>query len=155
MLVPLVQRLVREGGHRLGAVVTGTCGLEPMGEARRVDKDTPGFDAGIYQRQSELVALNRPASEDVREFADADVVKALFGSVQVRVFEEKEESGKLAGEIWRLFVWVMLAALIGEGILTYTPKSIEKPVTTTKRQAREEGGSGSGTTPSPFQLRCH
>ncbi|MEI6085120.1 MAG: BatA domain-containing protein [Verrucomicrobiota bacterium] len=122
VLVPMMQRILREGGRRLGAVVAQTCGVEALGEARRVDKETGAGEAGIYQRGAELVALNRPASEDVSEFVEPDLVKALFGSVQVRVFEEKDQTGKLAGEIWRVFVWLMLFALIGEAVLTMATK---------------------------------
>jgi len=123
VLVPMMQRILREGGRRLGAVVAQTCGVEALGEARRVDKETGAGEAGIYQRGAELLAINRPASEDVGEFVEPDLVKALFGSVQVRVFEEKEQTGKLAGEIWRVFVWLMLFALIGEAVLTLATPS--------------------------------
>ncbi|MCG3149364.1 MAG: hypothetical protein PCFJNLEI_02824 [Verrucomicrobiae bacterium] len=118
VLVPLVQRILREGGRRLGAVLSQTCGVEALGEARRIDKETGHGEAGIYQRGAELIAVNRPASEDVEEFAEPDMVKALFGTVPVRVFEEKDQTGKLAGEIWRVFVWLMLLALISEAVLT-------------------------------------
>lgn len=137
VLVPLVQRLVREGGLRLGAVVNGISGTEPMPDAHRLDKEANNvLDAGVYQRKSELVALNRSPDEDLREVAPNEVVKALFGTVPIQVFEEKSDSGKLAGEVWRLFVWAMLFALIGEAILTYTTAPA-KPVTV-ERKARTE-----------------
>lgn len=138
VLLPMVQRILREGGRRLGAVLFQTCGVEALGDARRVDKETGAGEAGIYQRGAELVALNRPAIEDVGEFVEPDLVKALFGSVQVRVFEEKDQAGKLAGEIWRVFVWLMLLALIGEAVLTFTGRVEKKSTPATRRQAREQ-----------------
>lgn len=138
VLVPMVQRLAREGGRHVGAVVSGACGIEPLGEARRIDKENGLGDAGVYQRNAELLALNRPGSEDIREFVDTDVAKNLFGTVPVRVFEEKESTGKLAGEIWRVFVWLMLAALIGEAVLTMTIPADKKSPTPVRQPVREE-----------------
>jgi hypothetical protein len=147
VLVPMVQRVLREGGRRLGAVVAQTCGVEALGEARRVDKETGIGEAGIYQRGTELVALNRPASEDVNEFVEPDFAPALFGSVQIRVFDEKEQTGKLAGEIWRMFVWLMLFALIGEALLTFTgaaEKKSQLPGNEEGATSRQQAGEKSG-----------
>jgi hypothetical protein len=138
VLVPVVQRLVRDGGRRLGAVGTGVCGVEPLGDARRLDKETGRGEAGIYQRGAELVALNRPGSEDVPDYAETPVVKNLFGNVPVRVFEDKDSTGKLAGEIWRLFVWLMLLALIGEAMLTLAaPATKTRPAGVPKSREKE------------------
>ena len=132
VLVPMLQRMLREGGRRLGTAVNGVCGEDAGAAAgelwtqlNRNGGTTAGASsvapvvAGVYQVGGRLVALNRPAAEDVREAVDETTVRGLFGSVPVRFFEEQAEaSGNLSSEIWRVFVVAVLLFLIGEALLT-------------------------------------
>jgi hypothetical protein len=76
------------------------------------------FQAGVYKSGDHLMAVNRPAVEDDPEIADSGEIKKLFGDVPLQMFQERRvETGQLQGEIWRLFLFLMLLLLLGEGLL--------------------------------------
>jgi hypothetical protein len=63
----------------------------------------------------------------------------LFGGVAFQLFQEQQQrSDALQGEIWRFFLFGMLAVLIGESILILPPKNAEKPQTKTAPAAKAE-----------------
>jgi hypothetical protein len=125
VLVPMLQRLRQDGVRRLQSVATGVCGeLSAADRARAwvaVDSAEPKdirFQAGVYQSGDLLMAVNRPAIEDDPEIADSGEIKKLFGDVPLQMLQDRrEETGQLQGEIWRLFLFLMLLLLLGEGLL--------------------------------------
>jgi hypothetical protein len=133
VLVPMLQRLVQNGARRLQEVSSITCGELGAADAAKtwisVDSTAPKdirFQAGVYKSGDRLMAVNRPASEDETEIADSEEIKKLFGDLPVQLFEDRRVgSGGLEGEIWRLFVFFMLLALIGESILILPAKRSE------------------------------
>jgi hypothetical protein len=93
--------------------------------------------AGVYQSDlGEYIALNRPLTEDDWQFfaeEQEDLVKRLFGDVPVHVYWEKGNAG-VAGstdgpkEVWRWFLAIMAAVLLGEALLVL-PRSADESVT--------------------------
>jgi hypothetical protein len=130
VLVPLLQRLLVAGGRRLQQVSSAACGeLDAVDLARQwVSVDSTRqkdirTEAGVYRCGDRLLAVNRPAAEDVPDIIDADQARKLFGGLPVQTLEERRpEAGQLQGEVWRLFVFAMLLFLIAEGILILPPR---------------------------------
>lgn len=123
VLVPMVQRILTEGGRRLGGVVSVECGMDVLGAARclsRTNEVTTGWRSGVYERGAQWVALNRPEGEDQGERVELEEIKKLFGAVPVTVFEESAREERLQSEVWNVFAWGMLLALLLEGCLTLT-----------------------------------
>jgi hypothetical protein len=125
VLVPMLQRLLQDGVRRLQSVSTGVCGeLSAADRARTwVSVDSPEpkdirFQAGVYKSGDHLMAVNRPVVEDDPEIADSGEIKKLFGDVPLQMLQDRRvETGQLQGEIWRLFLFLMLLLLLGEGLL--------------------------------------
>jgi hypothetical protein len=125
VLVPMFQRLLQAGGRRLQQAFAINCGeLGAVDQARRwetVDAPTSkdiATQAGVYRSAERLLAVNRPISEDDPEVLDGAEAKRLFGPLSLQMLEERRtRSDALQGEVWRMFVFVMLLVLVGEGIL--------------------------------------
>jgi hypothetical protein len=148
VLVPMLQRLLLAGGRRLQQVSSVACGeLEPADLARQwvsVDSTKPKdirTEAGVYRSGDRLLAVNRPAAEDVLDVLDSDDARKLFGNLSVQTLEERHlDVGQLQGEIWRVFVFAMLLFLIAEGILILPAKQPApgRPSGAPKPRQREE-----------------
>ena len=77
-----------------------------------------GFHAGVYESQSRLLAVNRPAAEDAAEVvADAEL-DSLFQGLSFNRFQQKAGGlGSIVEEVWRLFLIAVVLALVAEGLL--------------------------------------
>jgi hypothetical protein len=149
VLVPMLQRMLLEGGRRLQPVSAVACGeLSAVDQARQwlsVDSTEPKdirSQAGVYRCGNRLLAVNRPASEDDPEIIDSDEARKLFGDLPVQTLEERRlETGQLQGEIWRVFVFAMLLFLVAEAILILPPRRpapgpMAAPAKTKQREAQ-------------------
>ncbi len=125
VLVPMLQRLIENGGKRFTAassVLAGDPALieHPRGWAS-VDtsqKDVR-IDAGVYRNGARLIAVNRPEIEDNFEKIESTAARPLFGSLPFQFFEERSgQTASLQGEIWRALLLTMLAALLAEAFLS-------------------------------------
>ena len=92
--------------------------------------------AGVYQSDlGEFIALNRPLTEDDWQFfakEQEDLIQGLFGKVPVHVFWETGTAGSAGStdgpkEIWRWFLAVMAAVLLGEALLVL-PRTADESV---------------------------
>ena len=134
VLVPMIQRLLQTGSRRLQQVSFVNCGELGLADQQRqwTSVDVPGgknirMNAGVYRSGERLVAVNRPASEDDPEIIDANETKNLFAGVSFQFLQDREtRSDALQGEIWRLFLFGMLAFLIGESFLILPGKPAQK-----------------------------
>lgn len=73
---------------------------------------------GVFQKDDRLLALNRPATEDVPTTLGKDQIADLFGDIEYRQVEEQlSDRSALASEIWRAFLLAMAFALILEALL--------------------------------------
>jgi len=139
VLVPMLQRLLVEGAARLSGADIVFCG-DPVGAGadgiwQRLDQETARSAvspartdaehgtrapevAGVYRVANRVFAVNRSPAEDAPEILDEPRAVELFGTVPVRLFTQQEQSQqRLQGEIWRSFLWLMLALLVVEGWL--------------------------------------
>lgn len=74
--------------------------------------------AGAYQHQEKLLALNRPAAEDVTDVTTADALARLFRGLDYhQINDQLGDASPLANEIWRTFLALMALALVVEGLL--------------------------------------
>ncbi len=138
VLVPMIQRALRDGAGRLQSATSRDCGdatamamtsaEEPW---QRVDAAPGGrWTAGVYQSGARWLALNRPLAEDAPEQLDEAEVRALFGSVPLRFFEETAAAtSRFQSEIWRMCLVAMLLFLFAEALLALPPVRRERAVT--------------------------
>jgi len=105
VLVPMLQRLLADGGARFGHVANLFC------DARQVT-------AGVAVAGAQISAWNRPPSEDDWERVDEPTARASFGKVPVTMFEENSQTaGRLQSELWQWFIGAMVGLLIAESLL--------------------------------------
>ena len=142
VLVPMLQRLLthgeamRSGRYAQGHIMAAGDDRSREGE-RWVSVGTAegsgrefNEQAGIYRlnESKRVVAVNRPAREDVAAALDVGEVSELFGKVSVSMTQE--QSGGAAEdpkEIWKWFLAAMALALLIEGFLIL-PKSADERV---------------------------
>ncbi|MFM7135572.1 MAG: BatA domain-containing protein [Planctomycetota bacterium] len=75
--------------------------------------------AGVYSSAGRLVAINRPAAEDLAPIASPERIDGLFrGLSYTRVEGRAGRADSIVQEIWRAFLIAMLLALVGEGLLS-------------------------------------
>ena len=135
MLYVMVQRALAEGCHRLGQVrqqVAGSLEADSSDWNRLLGAKTAlsnqfALHPGVYRTGEKLLAFNRSASEDATRVVSAEQTDQLFEGLDwVRLDSQADESSSLVNEIWRLFLMVMLIALLVEAALCM-PK-IRQPV---------------------------
>jgi hypothetical protein len=127
VLYVLVQRALANGASALGNTRQLVAG-EVFGEQPATWQQLAGppeaistefaVHGGVYSAGARLVAVNRAVAEDHAPVLPDDRVSALFQGLDfVRV---DDQAGNLAGlihEIWRVFLMVMILALITEAAL--------------------------------------
>ena len=131
VLVPMLQRLLQEGGRRLEPVSFYECGEMPREELSAVwnsvdssDSKEIQFQSGVYREGTRLVAVNRPVAEDDLEALASEEAHGLFGDLPFHLFQEsRRRSDGLQGEFWRVFLFGMLIFLLVEGALVLPPRS--------------------------------
>src|SRR5579862_373215 len=134
VLVPLLQRLLHQGGRRFEPPLSmppnapemfgSSSGWTSVDAATRKDAR---FEAGVYRAGGRLVAVNRPAAEDEDETLEPGAARALFQPANVQLFEERRsQAGALQGEIWRGLLAAMLFILLAEALLSLPPAGQQK-----------------------------
>jgi len=141
VVVPMLERLLVEGeAARSGRFINLTmwaAGDDRAGkgenwesvdvEQGQTRKDV-NTEAGVYRMGKRLVAVNRPAREDDLAPLDEPRVRGLFGAVPLTMRQVK--SGEAPDEkraIWKLFLALMVIALLVEGMLIL-PKGADEGV---------------------------
>ena len=125
----MLQRALAEGGKTLGnaqqrdasdhALPSGIL-WKPVENAER---SANPLVSGVLAADERQIALNRPSREDSPLLVSNETVKQLFAGLQFqRVDDEVENENHLANEIWRTFLMLMAAALIGEALLCLPSK---------------------------------
>lgn len=77
-----------------------------------------GLQAGVYQNGDYWTAINRSLSEDISPSTPVASVDALFDGLSYqRIDDAVGDNSSLANEIWRIFLILMVLALIAEAIL--------------------------------------
>jgi hypothetical protein len=124
VLVPMVQRVLQEGGSRLSAR-----GMEACGVWRPTDESEPWvgeegdrdyrWQAGVYRLGAQRVALNRPERENDLERVPLERLRTLFADVDIQLFEETVETARKesTSELWPLMVLLALLCMMVESSL--------------------------------------
>ena len=133
VLYAMIQRAGEIGAKTLSSTKQAVAGDVEIGEMRGWEQlagSTDGLSstyastAGIYQGDGALIAINRSAGEDAETIVPPERVESLFANLDFdRVNQTADNSSSLIQEIWRLFLIVVLLALIAEAVLCI-PKKI-------------------------------
>ena len=125
----MLQRLLAAGSRRLQRDSVAECGQIGAGDlqlewtsvetGQRGDVQT---QAGVYQAGDRWLVVNRPAAEDEFKRVEDSAVAGLFGTLSFQQYSAgavwaKRDDTALQGEIWRLFLFLMLIALLVEAWL--------------------------------------
>jgi hypothetical protein len=134
VLLPVLQRLLDEGGRRFGHIRQHDCGVTldlsgfvPLAVA---DSAVGTTGAGVYRRDGEQVVLRRPAGEDLPGCLDERAVRDMFGGVPLHLMHERTDKGRagLQSEIWWAMALLGLLFMVGEALLTLAPPRIHEEV---------------------------
>ena len=124
VVVPMLQRLLAAGSRRLQRDSVAECGQVSAGDLQlewtSAETDLRGdvqTQAGVYKNGDRWLLVNRPAAEDEFERVEDSAVAGLFGSLPFQLFQAQRDDTALQGEIWRLFLLLMLLALLVEAWL--------------------------------------
>lgn len=141
VLFVAIQRAIERGQAALGNTTQRIAGEASEGsdQWRRVagaeDALSTEFDwqAGVYQDEERLFAINRSLAEDQRGRVGDEQVDSLFAGLPFSRVDQR--AGSLAGivrEVWRAFLIAMILALLLEAFLCLPRKA---PVRTAARTA--------------------
>jgi hypothetical protein len=125
VLVPVVQRLLEEGGQRFSQAQRIECGeelpLTTSGSWSAVDPPEANQSqrrTGVYRAGPRWLAVQRPAREDDPEQLEPDQARQCLGELSLQLFEENRRGlASLQSELWRAFLVGMLVFLLGEAWL--------------------------------------
>lgn len=126
VLYVIVQRAIERGQQALGNATQRVAGeaQADSSEWRQLAGSADGLSvnfnmlAGIYQSGDRLFAINRPVTEDQAERLSDERVESLFSGLPFSQVDDR--AGSLSGivrEIWRLFLILMIVALLAEAVL--------------------------------------
>ncbi|MGZ4987167.1 MAG: hypothetical protein ACXWBP_03920, partial [Limisphaerales bacterium] len=146
VLVPMLQRLVQTGSRRLQQASIIACGeLSASDQSKKWDSVDSSqhkdifTQAGVYRAGDRFLAVNRPASEDEPEVLDTVQAHKLFGDLPFQTMQDRRSPlSQLQGEIWRVFLVIMLLFLIAEGILILPARKVAPAIRDTPRARKLE-----------------
>jgi hypothetical protein len=125
----MVQRALLEGAQRLLAAQFGEIDAADTNNSADVWQQVDGWQegslsteqryvAGVYQAGQKLVARNRPATEDTTGTLALEQLDRLLSGLNYRIVQDSLQGGRsLVAEIWRVFVGLLLFALLAEASL--------------------------------------
>lgn len=130
----MVQRALSRGAEALSAARQMECGnltaaqLEGWSPQDDITRSwllsERSVQAGLYQSDDAWLALNRPLTEDNPVTLDAATLNRLLqGLSVVRIDDAAGEDGALASEVWKMFLVIMILALLAEAALSLPDKS--------------------------------
>lgn len=132
VLVAMTQRAVELASRSQRSASWRDAGMVALGSDWRAaegaaDSALSQLDvsAGVVTNGDELLALNRPETEDEATLQPASGLAELFGDVDVVTADVStagaaKDEGGLLEEIWRVFMGLALAGLIAEALLCVT-----------------------------------
>ena len=129
----MLQRALAQGAAMLGTARQVTGGVDALSDDvtwQTMDETQTdllvserGLQSATYQADDRLLAINRPASEDMAPALAFDRLDELLSGLDFqRIDDEVDNPTSLASEIWRTFLVLMTLALIGEAALCLQPK---------------------------------
>jgi hypothetical protein len=151
VLLPMVQRLIALGGAHLAPPANAIAGeWKPDGEGSWAPVETdhrsdPRWNAGVYRNGAQLIALNRPDSEDMPELVESAKLRELLRGAKLTVMSGALElkADRLMSEIWpamtiaaMLFMCFEMLLATSKAMLPVKPKPKTKP--TAQSEKKEE-----------------
>lgn len=129
----MLQRALARGARALAPARQFTAGAEnvpaleqaePLTDReKKIVSTSRPYHSGVYRQGEQLIALNRPQSEDRTETLSEESVADLFAGLDYTIVVDRlDDESSLASEIWRAFLITMAAALILEAWLCLPPK---------------------------------
>ena len=134
VLYVVIQRALLSGSARLADVRQEVAGSgdfnsaewERMAGAEAAISSQYQFHSGVFQAGDRLMAFNRAEMEDSEAVLTDEQVSTLFGELDLVKIEDKAgAASSLIREIWRLFVILMLVAMVAEALLCLPRKNSE------------------------------
>jgi hypothetical protein len=138
VLYAFVQRALAAGSAVLGRTRWLEAG-NPTGESpaawQRLSDGAEGLSTeasshgGVYSTGEKLLAVNRPLLEDDSKVLAEPVVAELFRGLDfTRVDDRAGNASSLIQEIWRIFLSIMLVALVLEALLCVPKAVVPRPL---------------------------
>jgi hypothetical protein len=88
-----------------------------------------GFHAGVFQADEQLLAINRPTTEDELASVDDPAIAKIFDGIEVtKITDQVGLRRDVQQEVWRFFLMAMIVALIMEAWLSL-PRSSSHRIT--------------------------
>jgi hypothetical protein len=138
VLYVLTHRALAAGALSLGntrQLIAGEPSGEDLSRWRRLSGTEEAVSTefslhrGVYAAGDRLVAVNRSAEEDAAKVVPDARIAGLFRGLDFRRIDEQSGGvGSLVQEIWRLFLTIMMVAMVVEAGLCL-PKRTRAPVT--------------------------
>ncbi|MCH2202050.1 MAG: BatA domain-containing protein [Fuerstiella sp.] len=124
----MIQRALARGTAALGNAQHLDCGTlgefegnnwQPLDDlSERVLVSARSSRAGLYSIDHTRYALNRPLSEDSSQIITDETVASLFHGLDfTRLDDSAGSTSALASEVWRMFLVLMIVALMAESLL--------------------------------------
>lgn len=103
--------------------------------------------AGVYGDDERLVAINRGESEDLPGVVAAERLEVIFEGIGFDHVDQESDFGQsIVQEVWRLFLGLMMLALLLEAVLCL-PKARRRLGASDASQSPKADGGSSGTSP--------
>ena len=123
ILVPAIQRII-ENSSSLSSTSGIICGSEESKELFEYEcvdqpgQKIPSLHAGVYNVNNQLIAINRPETEnDADTISLAKLDSLLPNTESVEKLNSNQLSSLKRSEIWTTFLFLCLAFLLGEAAL--------------------------------------
>ena len=125
----MIQRALARGTAAMGNAKHLNCGTiaestmndwQPLDDlSKDVLVSSRSSRAGLYSLEDTRYALNRPLSEDSAQTVNAATIDSLFYGLDfTRLNDSAGSTASLASEVWRMFLVVMILALLAEALLS-------------------------------------
>jgi hypothetical protein len=134
VMFALLHRALNEGAGTLGKARQAFASASALGAdpslwhpaEQRPDAPTPEslpLRAGVVASGDRLIALNRPAAEDLPQTVSNPTLNDLFAGLDFRILTGTlEDTRSLTNEVWRTFLVCMSLAILGEALLCLPPR---------------------------------
>ncbi|MBL8818113.1 MAG: BatA domain-containing protein [Planctomyces sp.] len=130
----MIQRAIAQGAAILGGASGRNCGTVPddlMQQWTALDPESleivpsrRSLLPGVFQSGARQISLNRPLTEDDSQVVADEQLEQMFGTLDfVRIQDQSGQQSSLASEIWRLFLGLMIFALLAEAVLCLPDRS--------------------------------
>jgi hypothetical protein len=128
ILYVMIQRALARGAASTGGTRTTECRYteelqsepwQPLDEhSRLIPASRRSLLDGLYRSDRHLIALNRPTSEDLHETVSREKLSQLMDGLDWKKIDgQSTGESALVSEVWRMFLVLMIAALLLEAVL--------------------------------------